>query len=283
MADLPKWHKAKELVEKVHFISVERPGVNVNFEELQNFFGEEGMQHIHQIKSPALEISSTDLRDRVKKGRSIKYFVPEVVEEYIYKEQLYFMSADSMRHELQKRLKKERFAHSVGVANTALKLAKKFGVDERKAYVAGLLHDCAREFENDQLKDEATKRGIEIGEVESSMPLLLHSYIGAKMISEIYDVHDEEIAQAIYRHTVGARDMTPLDKIIYFADMIEPNRNYPGVEKLRELAEKSNNLDEIILTALNESIIFVTQKNSLVHPDTIAARNFLLLQKEKLK
>ena len=77
--------------------------------------------------------------------------------------------------------------------------------------------------------------------------------------------------------------MTPLDKIIYFADMIEPNRNYPGVEKLRELAENSNDLDEIILTALNESIIFVTQKNSLIHPDTIAARNFLLLQKEKIK
>lgn len=283
MRDLPTWHKAKELVEKVHFISIARPGVNVNFEELQDFFGEEGMKHIHQIESPALEISSTDLRERVKKGRSIKYFVPEVVEEYIYKEQLYFMSADSMRHELQKRLKKGRFAHSIGVANTAVKLAKKFGVDERKAYIAGLLHDCAREFENEQLKDEATKRGIEIGEVENSMPLLLHSYIGAKMIEEIYDVHDAEIAQAIYRHTVGARDMTPLDKIIYFADMIEPNRNYPGVEKLRELAEKSDDLDEIILTALNESIIFVTQKNSLVHPDTIAARNFLLLQKEKLK
>lgn len=290
MVDLPKWHRAKELVEKVHFISAARPGVNVNFEELEKFFGAEGMQHIHQIESPALEISSTDLRERVKNGRSIKYFVPEVVEEYIYKERLYFekdkissMSTDEMRRELQKRLKKERFAHSIGVANTAVKLAKKFGVDEEKAYIAGLLHDCAREFENNDLPAEAEKRGIKIGEVEKTMPLLLHAYIGAQMISEIYDVHDEEIAQAIYRHTVGARNMTKLDKIIYFADMIEPNRNYPGVEKLRALAEESYNLDEIILTALNESIIFVTQKNSLVHPDTIDARNFLLLQKEKLK
>ncbi|MBQ7199478.1 MAG: HD domain-containing protein, partial [Selenomonadaceae bacterium] len=77
--------------------------------------------------------------------------------------------------------------------------------------------------------------------------------------------------------TVGARNMTALDKIIYFADMIEPNRNYPGVDKLRELAETSDNLDEIILTALNESIIFVVQKNALVHPATIDARNYLLL------
>ena len=188
------------------------------------------------------------------------------------------MTIDQMRRELQRRLKKSRFAHSIGVANTAVKLAKRFGVDETKAYVAGLLHDCAREFENDELPAQAKARGIEIGEVEREMPLLLHSYIGAKMIHEIYGVDDAAIAQAIWRHTVGAADMTRLDKIIYFADMIEPNRDYPGVEKLRALAETAD-LDEILLTALSESIIFVVQKNSLVHPDTIAARNFLLLNR----
>ena len=281
MADLPKWYKAKELVQKVHFVAAMRPGVEVNLEELKNFFGEEGMKHIHQFTTPGLDISSTNLRERVKNGRSIKYLLPESVEEYIYQEELYLAPIVKMRRELQRRLKKERFAHSVGVANTAVKLAKKFGVDEEKAYIAGLLHDCAREFENEELPAEAEKRGIEIGEIEQSVPLLLHPYIGAKMIEEIYDVHDEEIAQAIYRHTVGARNMTPLDKIIYFADMIEPNRNYPGVEKLRDFAEQSDNLDEIILTALNESIIFVTQKNSLVHPETINARNFLILNRGK--
>jgi len=189
------------------------------------------------------------------------------------------MTVDEMRRELQRRLKKSRFAHSIGVANTAVKLAEKFNVDKDKAYIAGLLHDCAREFENEDLPAEAVKRGIKIGEVEKSAPLLLHAYIGAKMVTEIYGVDDEEIIQAIYRHTVGARNMSALDKIIYFADMIEPNRNYPGVDKLRELAETSNNLDEIILTALSESIIFVIQKNSLVHPDTINARNYLLLEK----
>lgn len=191
------------------------------------------------------------------------------------------MTIDEMRRELQRRLKKSRFAHSIGVANTAVKLARKFGADENKAYVAGLLHDCAREFENDELPAEAEKRGIKIGEVENSMPLLLHAYIGAEMVKEIYGVEDSEISQAIYRHTVGARNMTALDKIIYFADMIEPNRNYPGVDKLRDLAENSNDLDEIILTALDESIIFIVQKETLVHPDTIDARNFLLLQRKK--
>ena len=190
------------------------------------------------------------------------------------------MTVDEMRKILQSRLKKNRFAHSVGVANTSVKLAKKFSVDTEKAYIAGLLHDCAREFENAELPSVAEKYHIEVGEIEKSVPLLLHAYIGAKMAQEIYHVDDAEILQAIHRHTVGAKNMTDLDKIIYFADMIEPNRNYPGVDKLRALAETSNDLDEIIFTALNESIIFVAQKNSLIHPDTIAARNFLLLSKE---
>ena len=188
------------------------------------------------------------------------------------------MTINEMRRELQRRLNKKRFAHSIGVANTAVKLARRFGVDETKTYIAGLLHDCAREYENDELPAQAKIRGIEIGEVEEVMPLLLHAYIGAQMIKEIYGVDDAEISQAIYRHTVGARDMTKLDKIIYFADMIEPNRDYPGVEKLRALAETAE-LDEILLMAFNETIIFVVQKNSLVHPDTVAARNFLLLNK----
>ena len=188
------------------------------------------------------------------------------------------MTVDEMRRELQRRLNRNRFAHSIGVANTAVKLAKRFGLDADKAYIAGLLHDCAREFENDELPAQARLRGIEINDVERAMPLLLHAYVSAHMIREIYGVNDSEIAQAIYRHTVGAPDMTPLDKIIYFADMIEPNRNYPGVEDLRALAETAD-LDEIILTAFSETIAFVLQKKSLIHPSTVAARNFLLLNR----
>ena len=190
------------------------------------------------------------------------------------------MTIDEMRRTLQSRLKKSRFAHSIGVANAAVALAKRFGVDEEKAYIAGLLHDCAREFENEQLPAEAVKRGIEIGEVEREMPLLLHSYIGAEMISEIYGINDPEIKQAVWRHTVGGRNMTKLDKIIYFADMIEPNRDYPGVKELRELAQTAE-LDEMLLTAMSESIKFIIYKNSLIHPETVNARNEILMMRNK--
>lgn len=188
------------------------------------------------------------------------------------------MNIDNIRRTLQSRLNKNRFAHSIGVADTAVKLADKFNVDKSKAYIAGLLHDCARQFDDSDLITQAELRNIPVGEIERAIPLLLHSYIGAKMISEVYGVHDSDISQAIYRHTVGAVNMTALDKIIYIADMIEPHRNFIAADELRALSDTDINLNSLTLAVMNQSITFVIQKNSLLHPDTIAARNFLLLQ-----
>ncbi len=186
------------------------------------------------------------------------------------------MSKSDMESLLREKLRKNRFEHSVGVADTAVMLAKRFQIDEEKAYIAGLLHDCAREYSNEDMIAEAGKRGIPIGPVERAMPLLLHACIGAERIKEIYGVDDPEISQAIRYHTVGGVHMTPLDKIIYFADMIEPRRDYPEVKRLRMLAENAG-LDEMLLVGLSESILFVVQKRHLVHPDTVEARNEILL------
>lgn len=189
------------------------------------------------------------------------------------------MNYEEMKAELQKRLKPGRFRHSLGVADTAVFLARRFGVDEEKARVAGLLHDCAREFPNDALIEEAARRNIAVEPLERSMPLLLHAYIGAERVKEIYGVEDAEICQAIYRHTVGGGNMTLLDKIIWYADMIEPNRDYPEVEHLRRLAREAS-LDEMVLVGLSESIVFVVRKGHLVHPATVQARNEILLAQE---
>lgn len=189
------------------------------------------------------------------------------------------MDYASMEKKLQSRLKPKRFIHSLGVAETAVFLAQRFQVDVEKARIAGLLHDCARQYPNDQLEAEAVKRGIPVGFVEKRMPLLLHAYIGAKLVQEEYEVHDEEICRAIYRHTVGGHDMTDLDKIVYFADMIEPNRDYPQVEELRRMS-RENTLDEMVMAGLDQSIGFILKKGQLLHPDTVAARNDILLGRQ---
>ena len=188
------------------------------------------------------------------------------------------MSYEAMEAELASRLKDSRFRHCLGVAETAVFLAHRFGDDEKRARVAGLLHDCAREYRNEDMLAEAQRRGIAIGEVERAMPLLLHAYIGARRVREIYHVDDAMVEQAIWRHTVGGTGMTDLDKIIWFADMVEPGRDYPGVEELRRLA-KTASLDDMVLEGLSQSIRFVVAKGHLIHPDTVLARNELLLKK----
>ena len=188
------------------------------------------------------------------------------------------MRYEEMQQLLQKSLKPGRYEHSLGVAETAVFLAKRFGVDVQKARVAGLLHDCAREFGNDELIGEAEKRLIVVEPLERHMPLLLHAYVGSRLVAEKYGVNDNAIEQAIWRHTVGGPQMTDLDKIIWFADMIEPHRDYPEVEMLRKLSETAS-LDEMFLVGLTESIAFVLRKGGLVHPATVNARNEILLQR----
>ena len=89
LADLSKWYEAKTLVEKCHFIATTRQGVDVDFSAVENYFGAIAKEHIHRVTTPGLEISSTDIREKVRRGRSIKYLVPEAVEEYILREDLY--------------------------------------------------------------------------------------------------------------------------------------------------------------------------------------------------
>ena len=189
------------------------------------------------------------------------------------------MDYEEMKDALSRRLKRSRYEHSLGVADTAAFLARRFGEDEARARTAGLLHDCAREFPNEAMRAEADARGVSYGEVEASMPLLLHAPLGALLAREKYGAEDEAVLRAIARHTVGGAAMTALDKIVYFADMVEPTRAYPGVEELRRLMREAD-LDEMTLAGLTRSIAFVLEKGHLIHPDTVLARNELLLAGE---
>ena len=191
------------------------------------------------------------------------------------------MDYKQMREQLKSRLKPSRFLHSEGVAETAAFLGERFQLDIEQCRVAGLLHDCARQYSDKQLQAEADRRGISYGEVDKAMPLLLHAYIGASLVMEDYGVTDQAICQAIFRHTVGGAGMTELDKVIYFADMIEPNRDYPQVEELRRLSRLAS-LDEMFFAGLVQSLNFVLKKGSLVHPDTVTAYNEILLKRAEL-
>lgn len=189
------------------------------------------------------------------------------------------MNINEMQAILQTRLKPQRFAHSVGVMDTAIILAKRYHVDEQKAAIAGLLHDCARQFDTSELLNESAKRDLYITDIDRQLPILMHAPLGTAIAKEVYDVHDTAILKAIASHTVGGANMSDLDKIIYLADMIEPHRQYDNVEQLRKMTI-TEDLDTVMISAFDQSILFIMRKGHTIHPYTVAARNEILLKRD---
>ena len=184
------------------------------------------------------------------------------------------MTFVEISRKLESMLKPSRYEHVLGVVETAVFLANRFGVDIEKARLAALLHDAGRAYKHSELLPEAVRRNLQFSEIERDNPVLLHAAIGADMLAD-FGITDPAIIQAVKYHTVGGEKMTRLDKIIYFADMIEPNRAYHGVKELRKLAHKAT-LDEMVFEGIRQSIIFVAEKKTLLHPSTIAAYNDLV-------
>lgn len=181
------------------------------------------------------------------------------------------MNKKEMQGLLQKSLKKKRFEHSLGVCDEAVKMAKLFGADPKKAYVAGLLHDCAKCLTHEEETEIMGKYSFEPDEMTMECHPVLHAPLGAIVAEHVYGIKDEEILDAIRYHTVARRNMTMLDKIVYIADVTEPNRDYDGVEVLRKLAKK--NLDAAYKEAVYQALNHNLKKQTLIHPNTLEAWN----------
>lgn len=165
-------------------------------------------------------------------------------------------------------LSMERYLHSVGTANTARELAVRFGADPERAYLAGLLHDIARESSGSDLVSEAKQQGIMVSEIEDKLPVLLHGKVAAAR-ARMLGVHDEEVLSAIASHVTGRRGWTKLEQIVYLADKIEPGRDYPGVEAIRRQAS-SGDLRGALKLCLENAIKYAGAGGaSLVHPETV--------------
>ena len=174
-------------------------------------------------------------------------------------------------------LTKERYNHSLGVMKTGEELAKHYGINPNKGRIAGLCHDCAKNFSANDLINKARSNGIIISDIYYKSPQLLHGLIGAYISKEMFHVEDEDILNAIKYHTTGRENMSTLEKIVYIADCIEPSRNFKGVEELRVLAYED--LDRALLKSFEDTIMYILSRGSIIHIDTIKARNYLLVTK----
>ena len=170
---------------------------------------------------------------------------------------------------------KKRFEHSLRVAETAKKLAEIYGVDVKKAYLAGLIHDCAKY--NEEVYIKKYNIDFSIYPVSSIKDPVLHSFLGAEVAKKVYNIYDRDVLKAIEYHTTGRPDMSELEKIIFIADAIEPARDFEGIEKIRKLAFE--NLNKAMLKLLDSNIIFLIGKKALINPLSFEARNYLIEEK----
>lgn len=187
------------------------------------------------------------------------------------------MTEQGMLEKLQGMIDEKRFAHSLGVRDTAVLLAERYGVDTEKAKVAGLLHDCAKNIPKEEGIKRCEKAGISLKPVCYVEKGLVHSYLGAIIAKTEFGVTDEEILSAIYYHTTGHEDMPLLTKIVYLSDIIEPGRNVPNLDELRQIALED--IDEALIRAINSTICHILSKGSVLDCDTVMARNFLVQEK----
>ncbi|WP_110932026.1 bis(5'-nucleosyl)-tetraphosphatase (symmetrical) YqeK [Paenibacillus bouchesdurhonensis] len=168
-----------------------------------------------------------------------------------------------------------RWGHTLGVMESAVALAHRYDEDPQRADLAALLHDVAKYWPIDQ--QEAVIRDHQLNmELLDYDKQLLHAEVGAFVAKEKYGVQDSGVLDAIRYHTSGRIGMTKLDKIICLADYIEPGRDFPGVDRIRELAE--HNLEEALVAGLDSTISFLIEKRKRIFPMTVLARNDLIGQ-----
>ena len=175
---------------------------------------------------------------------------------------------------LSKYLDEDRFQHTMGVMYTSACLAMVHGYDIKDAQVSGLLHDCAKCIPNKKKLKMCSEHNIPVSDFERSHPFLLHSRLGAYIAHEKYGIDDQEILSAINYHTTGRREMSLLEKIIYIADYIEPNRDFPGVDELRNVAKKD--LNKAVLLGFDNTINHLIEQHLSIYPLTILGRNDVL-------
>ncbi len=311
--DLWKWKSASEIASLTKIVVACRPGAEMTDVECARLQDAAPFE-LEFVDSPALEIASSDLRERVRCGDAVRYLVPPAVYETICELGLYqdvraavdrfFDDGDAGRNacdadpfsdefiaartaQLQLRVKPKRFRHILGVADAAEKIARAYGVDERSARLGGLLHDWDKGLRDDEERDRVRDLGVcAPRQVFSDMPQLLHGPTAAAALGRSYPQIPSCVLQAISRHTTGACDMSDLDMVVYIADAIELNRDYPGVGRLRDLVGRVS-LEDLFVQTFAHTFENLLDRGFTVHPATVDVWNYYATRqargKQKMK
>ena len=250
LRDFDKWRDPGEILKLCTLLVYERKGIAVSSDIAKPISGD------------ILDISSSDIRERIARGEDVGGDLPDEAWGFIKRNNIYRYVPDFEKR-LEELLTPERFSHSLGVRDTAVRLAGIFGADEKKAETAGLLHDNAKNL--DRPYERCRDLEVELDEYELRNPALVHAKLGAETAKCEFGISDSEIINAIRWHTVGRENMSLLEKIVFVADLTEPGRRFPDIAEIRKLAE--SDIDAALSECVRATVEVNKRRGAEVHPN----------------
>ena len=268
------WYRFADILQMATVCTIPRDGVSV---EQLTAYGETLGGNYRVLSRAVGDVSSTEIRRRLAADADTSELLPPAVAAYIRRKGLYASSTVQSLREMEPRFieiirKREsdyRFLHSLEVAKSAEYLAKRYGADEEKARVAGILHDVMKDVSGTEQLQILKDFGILLDAVEQNAPKLWHARSGAAFIEHILKIEDADLINAVRYHTTARAGMSLLEKVVFIADFISADRTYGDVDVMRRLADES--LEAAMGYALRYTVCDLQKKGAAVHPDTQAA------------
>ncbi|KKI63578.1 MULTISPECIES: bis(5'-nucleosyl)-tetraphosphatase (symmetrical) YqeK [Staphylococcus] len=180
------------------------------------------------------------------------------------------------------KLPEKRYNHSLRVAETAVKLAEQYDGDKDKAKLAGILHDYSKYDDLGSMYQIVRQNDLD-SNLLSYGSEILHGPVCAVIMEQQFGVNDEEVLLAIKNHTTGRAQMTKTEKLVFIADYIEPGRQTPGVEEIRDLAYNQGSLDKTIYEISKRTVLYLITKDITVYDATIACLNYYNYSDKRVK
>lgn len=270
---IDKWYCADELMRETGIAVSDRSDESEKILGFASQLREKFNARVEFIPERPIEISSTELRELLKNAGGNEFLSPAVYA-YIIKNRLYGAkpALPWLREEAKKLLLPKRVPHVMGCEEEAVRLAEHWGENVYSAAAAGILHDITKKCSENEQLILCEKYGTITDTLEVENPKLLHAKTGADMAWAEFGISPEE-REAIRWHTTGRANMTLLEKIIYMADYIEPNRDFEGVDELRRLAY--SDIDSALALGLTMSLDDVKTRGLVPHPKSVEALEYI--------